>query len=48
MLYDMQSVKFHGGRGTNTGFLYNQDGTLAITCAQEALIRLTKPEINLK
>ena len=40
MLFDMQSVKVAGGRGTNVGFIYNSSCELAITATQECLIRL--------
>jgi acyl-CoA thioesterase len=40
MLLDMRSVKLAGGRGTNIGYIYNSKGELAITVAQECLIRL--------
>lgn len=40
LLFDMKSVTMSGGRGMNIGYVYRQDGTLAITTAQETLIRL--------
>ena len=39
LLLDMNSVKLAGGRGMNVGYIYNQNGELCITAAQECLIR---------
>jgi acyl-CoA thioesterase-2 len=44
MLYDMRSVKLAGARGMNIGYIYNRTGELAISAAQETLIRLRKSE----
>ncbi|CAE7424719.1 Acot8 [Symbiodinium microadriaticum] len=42
MLFDVKTVKLHGGRGMNMGYLYSHTGELVITTAQECLIRLQK------
>jgi acyl-CoA thioesterase-2 len=38
-LYAQRSPSASGSRGMNLGFLYNQDGRLVATTAQEGLIR---------
>jgi acyl-CoA thioesterase-2 len=43
-LFDQFSPSASGGRGMNLGYLYNADGALAATCAQEGLMRLRKPQ----
>ena len=40
MLYDMDSPAAAGGRGLARGFLYNQEGELCVSLAQEGLARL--------
>ena len=42
MLFDVKTVKLHGARGMNMGYLYSHTGELVITAAQESLIRLQK------
>jgi acyl-CoA thioesterase-2 len=42
MLYSMESPASSGGRGLNKGHIYNRDGQLMVSVAQEGLIRLKK------
>ncbi len=42
MLYSMESPASSGGRGLNKGRIYNRDGQLMMSVAQEGLIRLKK------
>ncbi|OUR69231.1 acyl-CoA thioesterase II [Bermanella sp. 47_1433_sub80_T6] len=42
MLYSMQSPKATGGRGLNFGHVYNSDGQLMMSTAQEGLMRVRK------
>jgi acyl-CoA thioesterase-2 len=42
MLYVMDSPALSNQRGINMGRVYTQDGTLAVSVAQEALIRLNE------
>ncbi|KAI8065597.1 HotDog domain-containing protein [Gongronella butleri] len=44
LLYDMHSPRSGDGRGVVYGRIYTKDGQLAVTTAQEGLIRLTKAE----
>jgi acyl-CoA thioesterase len=46
MLYDIKSVKMHGARGMNMGYIYKANGELAITTTQECLIRLNKKPVE--
>jgi acyl-CoA thioesterase 8 len=39
MLYEMESPRTNGNRGLVLGRLYTQDGKLAVSCAQEGVIR---------
>ncbi len=43
LLYDKDSPSAAGGRGFNRGSVFNQDGILVASTAQEALIRQRKP-----
>ena len=43
-LFDQLSPSTSGGRGMNLGYLYNADGSLVATCAQEGLMRMRKPK----
>ncbi|MCK7542674.1 acyl-CoA thioesterase II [Marinobacter bryozoorum] len=43
LLYDKDSPSGAGGRGFNRGSVFNQDGVLVASTAQEALIRQRKP-----
>ena len=40
MLYECESPRACGGRALSFGRLYKQDGTLAVSTAQEGVIRL--------
>ena len=40
ILYAMKSPSSGGGRGFNTGRMYDQDGTLVCSAAQESLMRV--------
>ncbi len=40
LLYQMDSPRAAGGRGTNRGSIFSQDGTLVASVAQEGLMRL--------
>ena len=42
LLYDKDSPSAAGGRGFNRGSVFNQDGILVASTAQEALIRQRK------
>ncbi|OBZ86625.1 Acyl-coenzyme A thioesterase 8 [Choanephora cucurbitarum] len=44
LLYDMYSPRTNNGRGTVLGSIYNRDGVLIATTAQEGVVRLTKAE----
>jgi len=46
MLYEMESPRMAGSRSINFGRIYTKDGVLAITVAQEALIRLNSEETS--
>jgi hypothetical protein len=39
LLYDCRSSRLEHSRGFNTGRLYNRDGVLVVSTAQEGLIR---------
>ncbi|KAI9183728.1 acyl-CoA thioesterase [Blastocladiella emersonii ATCC 22665] len=41
LLYEMESPRTGGARGVALGRLWTRDGTLAVTCAQEGLLRAT-------
>jgi acyl-CoA thioesterase-2 len=43
LLYHQKSPSASGGRGLAEGFIYNADGTLAVTVIQEGLIRPVQP-----
>jgi acyl-CoA thioesterase-2 len=43
--YVMESPNASGGRGLCFSYVYNQEGVLVATVAQEGLIRLRKPEV---
>ena len=43
LLYDKDSPSAFGGRGFNRGNIYNRDGVMVASTAQEALIRRRKP-----
>eukprot|EP00510_Aplanochytrium_minuta_P004945 CAMPEP_0184006472 /NCGR_PEP_ID=MMETSP0954-20121128/717_1 /TAXON_ID=627963 /ORGANISM="Aplanochytrium sp, Strain PBS07" /LENGTH=206 /DNA_ID=CAMNT_0026285035 /DNA_START=325 /DNA_END=945 /DNA_ORIENTATION=+ len=42
MLYELESPRAGGARGLSLGKIYRRDGTLAVTCSQEGVIRLRK------
>ncbi|CEG66841.1 Acyl-CoA thioesterase 8 [Rhizopus azygosporus] len=44
LLYHMHSPRTSNGRGVVFGRIFTKDGTLAVTTAQEGLVRLTKQE----
>jgi acyl-CoA thioesterase-2 len=44
LLYDQESPSAHGSRGFATGRIFDQDGTLAVSVAQEGLIRIVQPK----
>ncbi|KAG1472568.1 hypothetical protein G6F56_001457 [Rhizopus delemar] len=44
LLYDKSSPRSYNGRGTSFGRIYNQDGILVATTAQEGVIRLSEKE----
>ena len=46
LLYDMESPWAACGRGLAFGHLYTQQGKLAISCAQEGVMRLAKPSVK--
>ncbi|KAI8082598.1 HotDog domain-containing protein [Gilbertella persicaria] len=46
LLYDMHSPRTNDGRGIVFGRIYNKDGKLIATTAQEGVVRLTKKEIE--
>ena len=41
LLYEMESPRAGGGRGLAFGRIFTQDGTLAVTVAQEGVMRLS-------
>ncbi|KAI9218342.1 HotDog domain-containing protein [Blastocladiella britannica] len=41
LLYEMESPRVNEARGVALGRLWTRDGTLAVTCAQEGLLRAT-------
>jgi acyl-CoA thioesterase II len=43
LLYHQRSPSAHGARGLAEGYIYRQDGALAVTVIQEGLIRPVKP-----
>lgn len=43
-LFDQESPSASGGRGMNFGYLYDPEGRLVATCAQEGLMRRLKPK----
>ena len=43
LLYHQRSPAAHGARGLAEGYIYRQDGALAVTVIQEGLIRPVKP-----
>jgi acyl-CoA thioesterase-2 len=45
-LYSQDSPSASGGRGLVRGSIFNRDGTLVASVAQEALIRVRKPEAS--
>ncbi|KAG1460114.1 hypothetical protein G6F56_006021 [Rhizopus delemar] len=44
LLYEMQSPRTNDGRGVVFGRIFTKDGKLAVTTAQEGVVRLTKKE----
>lgn len=46
MLYEMYTSRAHGGRGLNFGRLFNQQGELVMSFAQEAVIRMREPWVH--
>lgn len=44
LLYHMHSPRTSNGRGVVFGRIFTKDGTLAVTTAQEGLVRLTEQE----
>lgn len=40
LLYVTYSPRSNDGRGLSFGYIFRQDGTLVVTCAQEGVIRL--------
>ena len=44
LLYEMQSPRTNDGRGVVFGKIFTKDGKLAVTTAQEGVVRLTKKE----
>jgi acyl-CoA thioesterase-2 len=42
LLYDMDSPTSSGARGLARGFMFTQEGTLAVSMAQEGLMRLVE------
>lgn len=44
LLYDMHSPRTSEGRGVAFGRIYSKDGKLAVTTAQEGILRLTETE----
>jgi acyl-CoA thioesterase-2 len=43
LLYHQRSPSAHGARGLAEGYIYRQDGALAVTVIQEGLIRPVQP-----
>ncbi len=43
LLYDMDSPVAAGGRGLARGFLFDREGRLCVSLAQEGLVRVRKP-----
>lgn len=39
MMFDQRSTAAAGGRGLNEGEIYNQDGSLLLSCSQESMLR---------
>lgn len=44
LFYDLQAVSIQGSRGLVRGSMHTEDGVLAVSIAQEALVRELKPE----
>jgi acyl-CoA thioesterase len=44
LLYDIHSPRTNNGRGVAFGRIYNRDGLLIATCAQEGIVRLSALE----
>lgn len=46
LLYEMYTSRAHGGRGLNFGRLFNRQGELVMSFAQEAVIRMREPWVQ--
>ena len=44
LYYDINSPRSNDGRGTAFGRIYNREGVLVATCAQEGIMRLSQSE----
>jgi acyl-CoA thioesterase-2 len=44
LLYAMDSPNLHGGRGFGRGLIFQRDGTLIASVAQEGLVRIRRGE----